>query len=166
MGVGEIIFVSIIAPIIVAIVLFFILPFFKKPRGKFTVWIQKKPKIQTRKEKDIFNLQLINSLLKYINDFFRYTISDREISEIKEMLKGIKLTVNPIKYRKFRKLKQKIINFSEKINSIYEGISAEEMKELFVGGENSTNELITEIDNIINPIIKKRFKNISFGRKK
>jgi len=148
MGILELI----IAPIIVAIVLFFILPFLNKPRDKFIAWIKKKLKKESRKKVSIIWLQAICNLFRYINDFLILdSLSDTDLAVIKDTLYGIKTTADSIKYRKFRKLKKKIIKFSEKINNIYEGISEKEILRLFFDGEDNINELGSEIESIVDP---------------
>lgn len=108
-------------------------------------------------------LLAIRNLFRYINDFFLSPLSNNQLTEIKEILYEIKNTAESIKYRKFLEIKEKIIQFSEKANNINEGISQEEITKLFFEREGNINELSTEIDNIIDPIIKERFKNLKSG---
>lgn len=96
-------------------------------------------------------LEEIKSPLRFINQLPRYP-SNTFREDIRAKLNKIRENVDKIKTKEFQDIKQKVIDYSDKVNQINTNIQLNETIKLLVKDENGVylaQSLIDEIDEII-----------------
>ena len=138
--------------LIATIIWFFVGPILEGPRNKFLALIRKKPEKKTRdeirKQKDLKLLEETKSPLRFINQLPQYP-SNTFREDVRAKLNEIREIADQVKYKEFQEIKQKLIDYSDKVNQLNQNILLNKTIKLLVKDESGNHlamELIKEID--------------------
>jgi hypothetical protein len=143
---------TVLCTIIVELVLVILSPTFAEIGAKLHAKIWRKPHIKGKILKDLRILESIVSPLLFINQIPRYPDTYKEISN---RLFDIHTKVHKVQNKKFRDIKNELIDYAAPMNRVNINTSYTEILDLFVK-DGKAFKLVEEIREIISREIKEK----------